>query len=989
MQLPLYLERVSADRGEMEASKAAASRLIGAIIVEKNLVTAEQLERALQLQEQTGERLGEIVVAEFGVSRLELAGVLAEQWADFESADRRADTEPARPVEVVKPMTSAEVQLRRPIGEIFVELGFVTDDQLDAALVVQGETGARIGEVLVEQGSLSRLDLASALAEQWSALQKLRPPTPAPDPQPWQNGVPVLQSSPPENAAEVAAIEGRLRVVERAAAATPWQSELDAVRTKLEELGSLSSTAEALAALQEQVHRLETLPDRVGELADLGVEIETLAARLDDLAGVAELQERLDAVAGQAEVAQTKIAGLSRRVDDLAELTNRIDAVAASVPGENVIEELRSAVADLSSRPAEADPGDQRADIASLTARIDRYGARVENVASTPVPDLTLRIGELESRIEAVQASVPDTPTELLARLDRLEAKGRSEDNDLVRLTTELDAMRSLTERRFEELAGREPDVTPVDELRVRVDQLATREPDQAGFDALRARVDELAAADTRGDETSSLEARLGELEDRLAAATPLAELRDEIRRVAESTAFERASLEQTLLARVEELTATVPREDELTDVRRRLDEIAAQPVIVAELKSRVDALAGRIEGLTIVEAAVSELRVTAEESDEARVGGAIATGARLAGIEAALEAVTGLDARVFERIEHSDSGQAAARDELAERLAAVVEAARQEGEARAVALSSHFDDAAAETRRELGVRDDVHAARLDEAVDAVRSELHGRDGDLAEQLAAQARETVALQARVDELHDLRAEDRAAAELAVGQLAARLDDHALRSAAAALAVEKSVREELDGVTARLEEQDAQGIEAREQLRGELERVGSSIGWRLERIEEALAADDITSLRDAVGELERRLEGQVAIGEEQVRVTERALRKGLASLGERFAESESAYLEAGSTLRRSIERLGAAVVEADARMADQIPVSDAEGYVAFAPTPSGYRLVGIPGAAPELGATVELEECEGPLVVTRYGRSPLPLDSRPCAYLDRA
>ena len=62
----------------MEASTAIRSRLIGAILIEKNLITGEQLERALQLQEDTGERLGEIVVAEFGISRLELAGVLAE-----------------------------------------------------------------------------------------------------------------------------------------------------------------------------------------------------------------------------------------------------------------------------------------------------------------------------------------------------------------------------------------------------------------------------------------------------------------------------------------------------------------------------------------------------------------------------------------------------------------------------------------------------------------------------------------------------------------------------------------------------------------------------------------------------------------------------------------------------------------------------------------------------------------------------------------------
>ena len=61
----------------------------------------------------------------------------------------------------------------------------------------------------------------------------------------------------------------------------------------------------------------------------------------------------------------------------------------------------------------------------------------------------------------------------------------------------------------------------------------------------------------------------------------------------------------------------------------------------------------------------------------------------------------------------------------------------------------------------------------------------------------------------------------------------------------------------------------------------------------------------------------------------------------------------------------------------------------EGYVAFAPTAEGYRLVPVPGRPPELGAVVEVEGCEGPLVVTRYGRSPLPLDNRACAYLDRS
>ena len=70
-----------------------------------------------------------------------------------------------------QPLTPAEVQLRRPIGEIFVELGFITQGQLEGALAVQKTTGARIGEILVEQGSLTRLDLASALAEHWESGQ--------------------------------------------------------------------------------------------------------------------------------------------------------------------------------------------------------------------------------------------------------------------------------------------------------------------------------------------------------------------------------------------------------------------------------------------------------------------------------------------------------------------------------------------------------------------------------------------------------------------------------------------------------------------------------------------------------------------------------------------------------------------------------------------------------------------------------------------------
>lgn len=1370
---PLYLERVAADRSEMEASLAIRSRLIGAILVDKNLITGEQLERALQLQENTGERLGEIVVAEFGVARLELASVLAEQWAELEKAEREVVAGPDRPAQAVEPLTPAEVQIRRPIGEIFVELGFIGPDELEAALDVQRETGARIGEILVEQGSLSRLDLASALAEQWSALQKLRPPTPVADPQPWQNGLPA--APPPaegwsaDDRAVAAELEERLRVVERAAGATPWQedlrlvtsdlraavsaveerleagvlgttevelaaaleavngriealervpasTELDALRRELEELKTRPVGLEGLADLRAAVERLEGRPDRAEEIAHLASEITVLATRLEELTGVGELTDKLDAVAGQAEVAQNGIAGLSRRVDDLAGLESRLDQVAARLPGEEIIEDVRRALAELATQAGNDDRADQGAEIASLVARLDQLAARVEDVAATPVPDLTPRLDDLSARVDEVAAAIPGAETDgLAARIESLEEGSRAGNGALERLATEVGELGSRTQGRLDALAaqepnlapvtelrarveelagavGREPETGPLDEIRARMDELAAaverapdmslvdglrfrlgelasavergpdlapvnelrarvddlaavvaREPDTAPLNEIRSRLEELAAAVERNESVGTLEARVGELEHRLSAANPAAELREEMRRLAESTFVERESLAQALFARVEEITATVPREDELTELRSRLDELAARPTGDRALQARVEDMAARLDGLGAVEGTIAELRESLAGFDAARVGDALATEARLAGLEAAIDSIAGLEARIREGDDLADRSRLlAARLEGTESRLVVVDALEERVAALAAEVQRRPDDDAlagvvAELRAELGVlagrptiadpgerllelsrkidrtaldgherigglaeelnlrigglaeelshrvddlagrtdglvgRDEAAATaaeqaswvraelealresadaragavdatlaeadharatgqqelgnHVDEAVGAIRADLEAQATGLGSQLQAQWNETAALHARVEELqetatgraawearlesmleqrldglaaritdevaaaradaeqataavrgemgslgarideqlglrhgdvqaaraaserlaervealaglraddaeaaraaaadlsarlesfaeslhadaadaraaaesvaaqigdlHGLRADDLATAELAGAELAARLDDHAVRSAAAAFEVEQALREELGGVAARLEERDAQGIEAREELRGELERVASSVGWRLERIEESLASDDSVELKSTVAELERRLEGQLAIGEEQVRATERALRKGLASLGERLVNSESAYVDAGNTLRRSIERLGAAVVEADARMADQIPVSETEGCVAFVPTAAGYRLVELPGKPPEVGSTIELEGCDGPLVVTRYGRSPLPLDSRSCAYLDRA
>ena len=63
-------------------------------------------------------------------------------------------------------MEAAE-QSWKPLGELLVQKGLVTADELDHALTEQEETGRLLGAILVERGYVSGPALAVALAEQY------------------------------------------------------------------------------------------------------------------------------------------------------------------------------------------------------------------------------------------------------------------------------------------------------------------------------------------------------------------------------------------------------------------------------------------------------------------------------------------------------------------------------------------------------------------------------------------------------------------------------------------------------------------------------------------------------------------------------------------------------------------------------------------------------------------------------------------------------
>ena len=163
----------------MNVAETLTARLIGTVFVERGLLPrarSASRSRSSARPDNSSARSSSSVSA----SRVtELASVVAEQWAEFGRSG--PDTDPG------------SNESWRRLGDIFVERGFVTPEQLEHALARQRETGERVGEALVAQGSISKFELAGALAEQAAALDQaaLQAATPQEEPATEATVVPI------------------------------------------------------------------------------------------------------------------------------------------------------------------------------------------------------------------------------------------------------------------------------------------------------------------------------------------------------------------------------------------------------------------------------------------------------------------------------------------------------------------------------------------------------------------------------------------------------------------------------------------------------------------------------------------------------------------------------------------------------------------------------------------------------------------------------
>ncbi len=847
--------------------------------------------------------------------------------------------------------------------------------------------GTRLDSVAERAAAAVPLDEMRALA---GRLEGLESTSHADEIVALQRSVAELAARPAGDPATAARVEQLAREIEATAGVNP---QLEALGARVGELarqaGAAAHTADQVEELRSQIDSLSTLNARVDavegagaaieglrtrveELADRRIpdsaQVDQIARRVDELSGLAGqmdgLRSRLDTVAAQISAPSEDVAELRRELDSLAQ---RIESFGLRGP------ETASgaAVEALAARVEELERGSQGRDHGTELAALRE---KVEQLASLPADDPALagRVEELAGAVEEI-ASTKSQLDELRGRLDAaVDNSELAALRERVEQLTSRPAEDSALADRVEELAGAVEEIastkSQLKKLRGRL-EAAT---DDRELTALRKRVEQLASRPAEDpalagalEEIASTKSQLEELRARLDAATDeneLADLRERVVQLASrpaadpalAGAFEEIASIRSQLDDLRSKLDTATEDRELAALRDKVEELASRPAEDPALAGRVEQLAGAVEEVASTKSHLEELRARVDAVQEAGSADHVAElGSRLDALE-----------HRFAGGESRDAGVEARVDELSARLSAVD------------ALPTQLDAIG----EQLAAQADAQAKAQAEYV--TRTELTGLRDDVAEQLASVGR-------RLTEF----GEDR---RKGFKSLETRIDEIVATLGAETRAQREEIVERVAAVEHAAERRRSEIAELR--TSGDLDEIRSELSALAARVDGGDAAAT-TALDALTAELEMRLEAEAARNAERIRATEEALQVGLSSLGERLTESEATYVEAGDALRQSIERLGEAIADdADEPTADVVPAvppssngsfePDVDGpLLAFVPNGEGYSLQELSGVTPVVGEPVLFPDRDGEFVVTRIGRSPLPRDRRPCAYLE--
>jgi len=777
---------------------------------------------------------------------------------------------------------AAQGMARPTIGDILLSHGFIDAEALASSTAEQERTGKPLGQILVDRGTITRLELASALAEQWQEAP------PAPRQAAELTGEPLFSVaawSPPEGQLPnddhdyVIGVQSAVTDLARRMAATePLLAELQRLVTAAvspEELqASLAEVRDHIDGSLERLHGLESA------LADTSARLDHLTNGLEEAFGglqaeTGELADRVAAVTVAAVTAVTR-----EDVDLLQQATDSrlADIVAAVEEESRRLNEVRSAIVELSDRPVLGP---------EITERIEELAARIEGVA--PTSDLeTLRteVSALAERLAATSdaasvAALRQDVDELAARAPvSPEVEGRLDDLDARLSNARVERMEALVTdlaARVESLgavAASGASAEAIEELRGALEELGRRrEGDEeigARIEALAVALDELNARPHVDPALSDRVEALAQGLEQIAADTTTTELRAAVDALAEREGAGESAVAD-LSARIDELssglaalhdddTTAALRQDidalrlrletddaSLADLRAAATELASRPAGDPELGARLTLVAARLDEL-VAERASAETR-DADALEQIRLAVATARNDLVGALEAVAERVGALESRP-EPDADDGSELSALRQELAEDL--------REGLAGITMQAPTAEGGWAEEAALLGERIDglselfagaLAAVPADPARPAERPAAPERsDGDTEGEL-----ERLRMAIERMGMH-LGAQERAIAEVMrsrgvaqrMDELEARIEDVAAGAAAGGGGVVTSP----DGVASaggsadaralarRLDAAEAALEAEREKMFAKLDRMGSAIDWRLQRLEAA-------------------------------------------------------------------------------------------------------------------------------------------------------
>jgi len=106
-------------------------RQLGTLLVDEDLLSREELERALSEQRRTGQKLGKIIVDQGSMSGTSLAKALAKQHGiELRNRFDELDDHDLEPVGTAT-ATLGRVGGWRPLGKVLLDGGLVSEYQLD------------------------------------------------------------------------------------------------------------------------------------------------------------------------------------------------------------------------------------------------------------------------------------------------------------------------------------------------------------------------------------------------------------------------------------------------------------------------------------------------------------------------------------------------------------------------------------------------------------------------------------------------------------------------------------------------------------------------------------------------------------------------------------------------------------------------------------------------------------------------------------------